>query len=240
MYAPFIQFRNSNPAFLSFSPTLPVIGHCCSTDLRFYDIMVSIPHIESIIMEAGYHIVDCSYPDSFVLTKCSDFFIRLSLLSCEELSTCIRNFRGSIPRGSRKKANYITLIENDFVQQANALIWTATPDLPQMTTPPPGPQPPPRLWLVCQLMHRRYGALVASRLLCSRARWNPPAVAEDKFIQPACFSTPISKLQSRLAKLDVQLVKACCDLYLAPDSTPRLKTQRYSFLIERFSLPADP
>ena len=100
MYDPFLRFRNSNPAFLSFSPTLPVISLCCSTDLRFYNMTVSVPHIESIIMEAGYHTLDCSYPDSFVLTKCSDFFIRLSLLSCEELSTCTRNFRGNIPRGS--------------------------------------------------------------------------------------------------------------------------------------------
>ena len=104
-----------------------------------------------------------------------------------------------------------------------------------MITLPPGPQPPPRLWLVCRIMHCRYGALVRSRLLCSRARWNPPKVAEDRFIQPAWFSTPVSQLQSCLAKLDIQLVKGCCDLYLAPDSTPRLKTQKYSFLIERFS-----
>ena len=166
------------------------------------------------------------------MTKRSDFFIRLSLLSCEELSTCTRNFRGNIPRGSRKKADYIA--ESDFVQQANALTWTATPDLLQMTMPPPGPQPPPRLWLVCRIVHCLYGALVASRLLCSRARWNPPEVAEDRFIQPPWFSTPVSQLQSRLAKLDVQLVKGCCDLYLAPYSTPRLKTQRYNFFIERF------
>ena len=145
----------------------------------------------------------------------------------------MRNFQlalGNIPRGSRKKADYIA--ESDFVQQANTLTWTATPNLLQMTTPPLGPQPPPRLWLICRIMHCQYGALVASRLLCSRARWNPPEVAEDRFIQPAWFSTPVSQLRSRLAKLDVQLVKGCCDLYLAPYSTPRLKTQRYSFLIE--------
>ena len=120
------------------------------------------------------------------------------------------------------------------MQQANALTWMATPDLLQMTMPPPGPQPPPRLWLVCRIVHCRYGALVMSRLLCSRARWNPPEVAEDRFIQPAWFSTPVFQLQSHLAKLYVQLVKGCCDLYLAPYSTPRLKTQRYNFFIERF------
>ena len=38
----------------------------------------------------------------------------------------------------------------------------------------------------------------------------------------------------RLGKVDTETIKGCCDLYLAPDHTPKLKTERYDLIIQRF------
>ena len=45
---------------------------------------------------------------------------------------------------------------------------------------------------------------------------------------------PVDHLKSHLSKVDTGAIKACCDLYLSPNCTPKLKTGRYGIIVERF------
>jgi len=181
----------------------------------------------------GYHILDCSYPLSFVSGSSDEPFARLPLISRDALSRCIRGFRKSIPQGYRTKADYINLIRDDFAEQTNRLIKSSTPDLFQWVSLPVD-HLTPRLSLVCQFIHNRYGAAIASQLLSSQTRWNPPELADNGTSTPAWFQTPVTQLRSRLGKVHAGAIKDCCDAYLTPDPTPRLKTARYDLIIQRF------
>ena len=148
-------------------------------------------------MQEDYHILDCSSPPSFVSSSGGEFFARLPLLSRNDLSSCIRRFQDIIPKRCQTKAGYINIIEDDFTRQTNQLIQLATPDLLQrVPMSPPAGHSTPRLSSVCQIVHNRYGTDVASQLLCSQARWNPPEVAEGEIPQPAWFPTPVAQLRS--------------------------------------------
>jgi hypothetical protein len=59
-------------------------------------------------------------------------------------------------------------------------------------------------------------------------------VTQDAIRQPGWFRTPLTQVRSRLTKVNARTIKDCCDLYLAPDSTPKSKTRRYDLLIQRF------
>ena len=47
---------------------------------------------------------------------------------------------------------------------------------------------------------------------------------------------PVNQLKSRLLKVDLSAIKVCCDLYLAPESSPKSKTAKYSVVTEHFRL----
>jgi len=186
-------------------------------------------------MQEQYHILDCSYPPLFLLGSSNESFAWLPLLSCDVLLTCIQRFCESIPRGCQTKAGYINLIQSDFMQQVNQLIRSSTPHLLQRVSMTPfAGHPTPQLLLVCQFIHNWYGPVVASHLLCSRTRWNSPEVAEDRMSQPVWLQTPLTQIRSRLEKVNTGVIKSCCDLYLSPGSVPKLKTERYNLMIQRF------
>jgi len=192
-------------------------------------------HIGYAPMQDNYHILDCSYPASFFSSSGDEFLVRLPFLSRDVLLSCVQGFQGSVPKRSRTKAHYINLIKTDFVLQTNQLTqWSTSDLLRRVSVPPFASRPPPQLSLVCQFIHDRYGAVVASHLLCSQARWNPPELAADETSQPVWFHTPPTQLRSRLAKVDTGIIKGYCDLYLAPNPAPKSKTERYNLMIERF------
>ena len=59
-------------------------------------------------------------------------------------------------------------------------------------------------------------------------------MTEDGISRPAWLNTPVTQLRSRLTKVNAGVVKECCDMYAAPSPTPKLKTERYNLLIQRF------
>ena len=181
----------------------------------------------------GFHILNCSYPPSFVSSSSDEPFARLSLVSRDALAKCIRRFRKSIPQGYRTKADYIDLIRDDFAEQTIQLMKLSTPDLLRSVLLPTGCLTP-RLSLVCLFIHNQYGAVIASQLLSSQTCWKPPELAGNGIPSPAWFQTPVTQLRSRLAKVDSGVIKDCCTVYLAPDPTPKSKTGRYDLIIERF------
>ena len=189
-------------------------------------------------MQEQYDLLDCVYPPSFLSHPSNGFFARLSLLSRDVLLTCVRKFRERIPKECQTKAGYVNLIESDFARQTNELIRLSNSDLLQHVSVSPlarDPTPQPcRFSLVCQFVHNRYGAVVASQLLCSQARWNPPEVPEDEISQLVWLQTPLTQLRSRLAKVDTGTIKACCDLYFAPSPAPNSKTGRCNAMVQRF------
>ena len=97
-----------------------------------------------------------------------------------------------------------------------------------------GQESTPRFSLVCKIAHSRYGTVVASQLLSSQTRWNPLGVIKDTVSLLAWFQTPVTQLETRLRKVDSKTMKRCCDLHLAPGSTPKNKTERYDVMIQRF------
>jgi hypothetical protein len=186
-------------------------------------------------VEEQHHVLDCSYPPSF-LSNFNKFFVRFPLLSRDVLCGCVRRFRESIPKGCQTKGGYIKLIEKDFMKQTNQLMQASFSDLLQcVSTPSLTDHLTPLLLLVCQIIHNRYGAVFASQLLCSQACWNPPEVAENATSQPVWLETPLIQLRLRLAKVDTGVIEGCCDLYLvAPSPAPKLKTERCNLMIQRF------
>ena len=183
-----------------------------------------------------YDILDCTYPSSFISMSCGEFFAHLELLSRNELSSCVWRFRESVPKGCKTKTACIKLIESDFSQQTKQLIESSTPELfgHVSTSPLAGQSVPTRFSLVCWAIHDWYGITIASQLLSSQARWNPPEVANGIASQPAWFQTPVTQLSARLRRVDAEAIRYSCNLYLAPDTIPKSKTGRYDFLIQRF------
>ena len=130
------------------------------------------------------------------------YFARLPLFSRDILLNCIRRFWKSIPPGCRTKADCINLIRSDFAQQTKELIQSSTPDLLRLASPHVDSSMP-RLLLICRFIHNRYGAVIASQLLCTQTRWNPPEETEDGISQPAWLRTPVTQIRSRLTKVNV-------------------------------------
>jgi hypothetical protein len=169
-------------------------------------------------MEDNYHILDCTYPSSFISVSTDEVFARLLLLPRDTLLECVHRFKEQIPRDYHTKDGYAKLIRTDFAQQTNELIQLSTPDLLRRASIflDSANFSMPRFLLVCQCIHDRYGTAVAPQLLCSQARWNPPEVAERELTKPAWFRTPASQLRSRLTKVESRTIKICCDLYTVP------------------------
>ena len=211
--------------------SLHLVGVNGSSVLRF--LIHKHTQLFSTPMQEEYDLLDCDYPLSFVSGSSNEPFARLPLLPRDTLSKCIQRFRERIPKGYRTKADYVRLIRDDFSQQTNRLIQSSTPDLLRLVSPP-ADHSTPRLSLVCQVIHDRYGVVVASQLLCSPARWNPPEFATNVTSPPAWFQTPLTQLKSRLTKVDPGTFKDCCALYAAPDPVPKSKKDRYDLVIKRF------
>ena len=190
-----------------------------------------ICHIECNFMQEHYQILDCSYPPSFLPSARDKSFARLPFLSQDILLTCVQRFRQNVPKGYQTKAGYVNLIQSDFTQQMNLLIRSSTSELECLLILSLAGHPAPRLSLICQIIHECYGTVVASHLLCSQARWNPPEVAEDEISLPIWLHTPHAQLRSRLAKLNTGIVKTCCDMYIAASAAPKSKTEKYNLII---------
>jgi len=123
-----------------------------------------------------YQTLDYSYPVSF-LCGGDKFYMRLPLLSATDLLNCVLRFK-SIPRGEQMKADCVNFIKKDFAQQTSKLTQLSTSELLRYVSPSTG-HSTLCFPMVCQFIHNRYGIVVASQLLSSRVRWNPPEVAKD-------------------------------------------------------------
>ena len=142
---------------------------------------------------------------------------------------------GFFVRECKAKAARIKLIESDFLQQTKRLIQLSTPELfEHASTSLPTVQPTPRFWQVYWAVHNRYGTTIASQLLSSGARWDPPELMGDIVSQLVWFQTPVTQLRAWLARLDPEMIKWCCNLYLVPSSVPKSKSERYDILIHQF------
>ena len=114
------------------------------------------------------------------------------------------------------------LISNSL--KTKRLIQPSTPELfGDASTLPLAGQSVPRFLLVCWATHNRYGTTIASRLLSSQARWNPPEVEEDTVSRPAWFQTPVTRIGARLIRVDTETTKWSCNMYVAPGSIPKNK-----------------
>lgn len=144
-----------------------------------------------------YNILDCTYPPSFILMPCNETFVWLPLLSRNELSSCVQRFQGNVPRECKMKVACIKLIESDFLQQTKQLIQSSTPELlAHASTSLPTDQPTPRFLLVCWAIHNQYGTTIASLLLSSGARWDPPELTGDTISQLVWLQTPVTQLRA--------------------------------------------
>ena len=111
---------------------------------------------------------------------------------------------------------------------------SSTPDLLQrVSLSQPVGHSTPRLLLVCQFIRDRHETAIASQLLRSKTRWDPPDVEKNQILQPVWLQTPLARLgRSRLAKVYAGTIKNCCGLCLTPDPIPKSKTGRYDLIIQ--------
>jgi len=174
------------------------------------------------------------YPVSFVSNN-DGVSTRLQVLTNNTLLDSVRRFCASVPSGHRTKAGLTKLITDDFQQRTNELVRLSTEDLNKLLSPPPHC---PRLQfpLACQFVHDRYGSIIASHLLCHPTRWNPPEPTVDDVTVSLVnwLQLSINQLKSRLSKVELSAIKACCDLYLSPESSPKSKTGKYGVVAECF------
>ena len=119
-----------------------------------------------------HDIIKHSYPTSFVSNN-DKRAIRLRTLPNETLLKSVRKFRASLSRGQQTKAGLTKLIVDGFGRQSNELVRLSIEALYEFVSPPLH-FPKLQLPLVCQFVHSRYGAVVASHLLCEPIRWDPP------------------------------------------------------------------
>jgi hypothetical protein len=184
----------------------------------------------------GFSVLDHCYPTSFVSNN-DEISTRLRALSNDVLLDSARRFGANIPSGQRTKAGLAKFIMEDFSERTKQLVKLSTEELYKLVSPPAS-YPRLQLPLVCRHVHKRYGSIVAPLLLCESTRWNPPELTEGDAMVPSehanWLRVPIDRLTSRLSKVDSSVIKACCDLYLSPDPTPKSKTGRYSAIAKRF------
>jgi hypothetical protein len=93
-----------------------------------------------------------------------------------------------------------------------------------------------QLPLVCQVVHNRYGSMIASHLLSQETRWNPPELIIDEATTSSVnwLQDSADRIGSRLTKVDIGTIKVCCDLYLSPESTPKSKSAKYTVVAGHF------
>jgi len=177
--------------------------------------------------------LESCYPISFI-SNSDKISTRLQVLSNNALLESIRRFRASVPSNHRTKIGLTKLIMDDFRQHTNELMRLSTEDLRKLVSPPDCARL--QLPLVCQLVRNRYGSVIASHLLCDPTRWDPPeATVTDAIVTSVHWlQVPLNQLKSRLSKVELDEIKACCDLYLSPELSPKSKTGKYSVVAERF------
>ena len=179
-------------------------------------------------------VIEYCYPTSFV-SNTDEISTRLQTLSNDTLLDSARTFSVNIPKSQRSKRGLTKFIMDDFLQRKTELVKCSVDELYKLASPLAG-FPKYLLPLACQLVHKRYGPTVASQLLCESTRWNPPRSTEDSAIVVSVdwLRVPVDHLKSRLSKVDMGVIKACCDLYVSPNETPKSKTGRYGIIAERF------
>ena len=62
----------------------------------------------------------------------------------------------------------------------------------------------------------------------------PPSSSRRRNISARLAQNPSRSTQVTAYKVDTGIVNNCCDLYVAPDPTPKSKTERYNLIIKRF------
>jgi len=180
-------------------------------------------------------LLDAYYPTLFVSNH-DKISARLRVLSNDTLLDSVHQFRRSISRGQRTKAGLTKLVMDDFSQQTNKLLKLSIEELYKLASPSVDRAIPP-LALVCRLMHKRYGPVVAPQLLSEPTCWNPPELTEDDATSDPSVNSlrmPVGQLKSRLSKVDSSVIKIWCDLNVPPNPVPRTKTGKYSLIAERF------
>jgi len=107
----------------------------------------------------------------------------------------------------------------DFRQEANQLVWLSPEDLCK-TMSPPHHCLKLKLLLACQFVHNQYRSTVTPHLLCQPTHWNPLELMTGDAAVPSVdwLQIPINQLKSCLSKVDLGVIKACCDLYLSPEA----------------------
>ena len=181
-------------------------------------------------------VLDHFYPTSFVSNN-DKISTRLRVLSNDTLLKSARRFSTNIPSSQRTKTGLVKFIMDDFSRETKELIRLSTKELYKLASPHTD-CPRVQLLLVCQLVHKRYGSAVAPLLLCEPTRWNPPKLMEDDEIVSSVNWLQVlidgDHLKPHLSKVDLRVIKSCCNLYLSPDPTPKSKTGKYCAIAERF------
>jgi hypothetical protein len=181
-----------------------------------------------------YDALDHCYPTSFISND-DRISTRLRVLPNDTLHDSVRGFCTSVSRGQRTKAGLTKLIMDDFRRKTSELVQLSTDDLHRLVSPPPHCSRL-QLPLLCQFVHNRYGTVIASHLLCQPTRWDPPepTIDDTSVSSVNWLQVPVNQLKSRLSKVDLGVIKACCDQFLSPESPPKSKTGKYSVVVERF------
>ena len=70
-----------------------------------------LPHVTTLqhpinLTKEEYDVFDCTDPPSLISISHNECFVRLPLLSCNELLSCVQRFRERVPRGCKVKSAY--------------------------------------------------------------------------------------------------------------------------------------
>ena len=181
-------------------------------------------------------IIEHSYPTSFVSNN-DKRAIWLWTLPNKTLCNSVHKFCVSLSCGQQTKARLTKLIMDDLGQQTNGLVQLSIEELYERVSPPLHFLKL-QLLLACQFVHSRYGAVVASHLLCEPIHWDPPKLIANHIAVSSVnwLHTSIDQLKLRLSKVDPSAIKMCCQVYLSPKSLPKSKTGRYGVVAEWFWL----
>lgn len=107
-------------------------------------------------------VIEYRYPTSFV-SNTDEISTRLQILLNDTLLDSARTFSVNIPKSQRSKRDPTKFIMDDFSQRKTELVKCSVDELYKLASPLAG-FPKYLLPLACQLVHKRYGPMVASQL----------------------------------------------------------------------------
>ena len=115
------------------------VTHLCFAVLWFYGhthstLSSPIPN-QHLSMDEEYHVLDYSYPSSFI-SRNNELFARLRPFSGGVLLGYVRNFQSTISKRDRTKAGYTGPIKSDFIQRTHILIQLSTAELVRYVSKP--------------------------------------------------------------------------------------------------------